>query len=324
MEYKTDLDKLRHTCAHVMAQAVQELWPETKVTIGPAIDNGFYYDFDKKEAFSDDDLKSIEKRMWKIINKKPAMTKEVWGRDKAIEYFRGKGETYKVELIEGFEKDEEVSVYKTGNELLDLCKGPHVNDAGQIKAFKLLSVAGAYWRGSENNKMLQRVYGTAFSSDDELKKYLNMLAEAEKRDHRKLGVQLDLFNIYHEQAGAGLVFYHPNGAMLRKIMEDYIREQHIKRGYDLVMTPHMLKGKLWEISGHAANYRENMYYFKVDQEEYAVKPMNCPGHILIYSSKIRSYRDLPIRFFELGTVCRQEKAGVLHGLLRVRAFTQDD
>jgi threonyl-tRNA synthetase len=324
MEYKTDLDKLRHTCAHVMAQAVQELWPETKVTIGPAIDNGFYYDFDKKDAFSDDDLKAIEKKMWKIINKKPALTKEVWGRDKAIEYFRGKGESYKVELIESFPANEEVSVYKTGSEWLDLCKGPHVNDAGQIKAFKLLSVAGAYWRGSENNKMLQRIYGTAFFSDEELKKYLNMLAEAEKRDHRKLGVQLDLFNIYHEQAGAGLVFYHPNGAMLRKIMEDYVREQHIKRGYDLVMTPHMLKGKLWEISGHAANYRENMYYFKVDQEEYAVKPMNCPGHILIYASKIRSYRDLPIRFFELGTVCRQEKAGVLHGLLRVRAFTQDD
>src|SRR3989338_10973204 len=222
MEYKTDLDKLRHTCAHVMAQAVQELWPETKVTIGPAIDNGFYYDFDKKEAFSDDDLKSIEKRMWKIINKKPAMTKEVWGRDKAIEYFRGKGETYKVELIEGFEKDEEVSVYKTGNELLDLCKGPHVNDAGQIKAFKLLSVAGAYWHGDENNKMLQRIYGTAFFSEKELKEYLHFLEEAEKRDHRTLAKQLDLFSVSPE-LGGGLVLWHPKGALIRHIAEDFCK-----------------------------------------------------------------------------------------------------
>lgn len=323
MEYKTDLDKLRHTCAHVMAQAVQELWPDTQVTIGPAIDSGFYYDFDKKEPFSDDDLKAIEKKMAQIINKRPAITKDVWSREKAVEYFRSKGETYKVELIEGL-PDKEVSVYKTGNEWLDLCKGPHVKDAGEIKAFKLLSVAGAYWRGSENNKMLQRIYGTAFFSDKELKEYLYVLQEAEKRDHRKLGVQLDLFNIYHEAAGAGLVFYHPNGAMLRKIIEDYIREQHVKRGYDLVMTPHILKGKLWEQSGHSKYYRENMYYFHVDNEEYAVKPMNCPGHSLIYRSRLHSYRELPVRFFELGTVYRQEKAGVLHGLLRVRGFTQDD
>lgn len=323
MEYKTDLDKLRHSCSHVMAQAVKQLWPEVKVTIGPAIENGFYYDFDKKEPFADEDLKAIEKVMRQIIQRKPKFKQSFMPRKQAAEMFSASGENYKVELIDGI-ADAEVSIFKTGDEWQDLCKGPHVDNAGEIKAFKLLSVAGAYWRGNEKNAMLQRIYGTAFYSEDELKKYLHALAEAEKRDHRKLGVALDLFQIYHETAGAGLVFYHPNGAMLRKVIEDYIREQHIQRGYDLVMTPHMLKGKLWEISGHADHYRENMYFFDVDQEEYAVKPMNCPGHILIFKSKTRSYRDLPIRYFELGTVYRQEKAGVLHGLLRVRGFTQDD
>jgi threonyl-tRNA synthetase len=323
MDYSRDIDKIRHTCAHVMAQAVQELWPETKVTIGPAIDNGFYYDFDKKEPFSDDDLKAIQKKMAGIIQRKPQMTKETWPREKAIEYFKGKGETYKVELIESL-PDKEVTIYKTGTEWLDLCKGPHVADAGAIKGFKLLSVAGAYWRGDETKPMLQRIYGTAFPSQKELDEYLKMLEEAAKRDHRKIATQLDLFHIYHDVAGAGLIFYHPPGALLRKIIEDYIREKHIKRGYQLVTTPNILKGKLWEISGHADHYKENMYYFKVDNEDYVVKPMNCPGHILIYQSKVRSYRDLPIRYFELGTVYRQEKAGVLHGLLRVRGFTQDD
>lgn len=323
MEYKTDLDKLRHSCSHVMAQAVKELWPEVKVTIGPAIENGFYYDFDKKEPFSDEDLKAIEKRMRQIIQRKPKFTQSFMPRQEASKLFGGSGENYKVELIDGI-PDAEVSIFKTGDEWFDLCKGPHVDNAGEIKAFKLLSVAGAYWRGNENNAMLQRIYGTAFFSEEDLKKHLNALAEAEKRDHRKLGVALDLFQIYHETAGAGLVFYHPNGAMLRKVIEDYVREAHIRRGYDLVMTPHMLKGKLWEISGHAQHYRENMYFFDVDNEEYAVKPMNCPGHILIFKSKTRSYRDLPVRYFELGTVYRQEKAGVLHGLLRVRGFTQDD
>lgn len=324
MDYSRDIDKLRHTCAHVMAQAVQELWPEVKVTIGPAIDNGFYYDFDKKEPFSDEDLKSIEKQMYKIINKKPVLTKEVWNRKQALDYFRSKGESYKVELIEGLPENEEISVYKTGNEWLDLCKGPHVENAGLIKGLKLLSVAGAYWRGDEKRPMLQRIYGTAFFSQKELDDYLKMLEEAAKRDHRKIATQMDLFHIYHETAGAGLVFYHPNGAMLRKVIEDYIRAKHLERGYQLVMTPNMLKGKLWDISGHSQNYKENMYYFKVDEEDYVVKPMNCPGHILIYKSHIRSYRDLPIRYFELGTVYRQEKVGVLHGLLRVRGFTQDD
>ena len=207
---------------------------------------------------------------------------------------------------------------------MDLCKGPHVPSTGLIKGVKLLSVAGAYWRGDEKRPMLQRIYGTAFFTQKELDEYLKMLEEAGKRDHRKIATQLDLFHIYHDTAGAGLVFYHPNGAMLRKVMEDYLRAQHLKRGYQLVMTPNILKGKLWDFSGHAENYRENMYYFKMDEEDYVVKPMNCPGHILIYKSQTRSYRDLPVRYFELGTVYRQEKAGVLHGLLRVRGFTQDD
>ncbi|MCA9407219.1 MAG: threonine--tRNA ligase [Candidatus Omnitrophica bacterium] len=323
MQYKTDLDKLRHSCSHVMAQAVKEIWPEAKVTIGPAIDDGFYYDFDKEEPFSDEDLKKIEKRMQKIINKNPNFTHSTMKRDEAIKLFKDMKEDYKVELIESI-GEEEVSIYKTGEDFLDLCKGPHVENAGQIKAFKLLSVAGSYWRGDEKNAKLQRIYGTCFFSKEELQEYLKILEEAQKRDHRKLGVQLDFFNFYHEAAGAGLVFYHPPGAMLRKIIEDYVREKHLQHGYELVMTPHILKGKLWEQSGHAEHYRENMYYFNVDEEEYAVKPMNCPGHMLIYKSKIRSYRDMPVRFFELGTVYRQEKAGVLHGLLRVRGFTQDD
>ncbi len=323
MEYKTDLDKLRHSCSHVMAQAVQELWPDVKVTIGPAIENGFYYDFDRKEPFSDKDLEKIEEHMKEIIKKKARFRQSFMPREEAIGLFKKMKENYKVEIIQGI-PDKEVSIFHTGEEWFDLCKGPHVNNVGQIKAFKLLSVAGAYWRGDEKNPMLQRIYGTAFFSQKELDDYLHMLEEAQNRDHRKLGTQLDLFNIYHETAGAGLVFYHPPGAMLRKTIEDYVRAQHLKRGYDLVMTPNILKGKLWEQSGHAQYYRENMYYFHVDDEEYAVKPMNCPGHILIYKSKLRSYRDLPIRFFELGTVYRQEKAGVLHGLLRVRGFTQDD
>ncbi len=300
-----------------------ELWPETKVTIGPAIDNGFYYDFDKKEPFSDEDLRKIEKAMDRIMQKNLPLTQSFMPRDEAKKFFAAAKETYKVELIDGI-ADAEVSIYKTGDEFMDLCKGPHVASTGLIKAFKLLSVAGAYWRGDEKKPMLQRIYGTAFFTQKELDEYLKMLEEAGKRDHRKIATQLDLFHIYHDTAGAGLIFYHPNGAMLRKIIEDYTRAQHLKRGYQLVVTPNILKGKLWEISGHAENYRENMYYFKVDDEDYAVKPMNCPGHILIYKSQTRSYRDLPIRYFELGTVYRQEKAGVLHGLLRVRGFTQDD
>ncbi len=323
MDYKTDLDKLRHSCSHVMAQAVKELWPETKVAIGPAIDTGFYYDFDKKEPFTEQDLAEIEKVMQKIIDRNPSFTQSFMHRQEAIKFFKSAKEDYKVEIIERL-PDEQVSIYKTGNEFTDLCKGPHVPNAGLIKGFKLLSVAGAYWRGDSSRPMLQRLYGTCFFTKKELDEYLRLLEEAQKRDHRKIATQLDLFHIYHEEAGAGLVFYHPPGAMLRKIIEDYVRERHLKHGYAMVMTPNILKGKLWEISGHSDHYRQNMYYFKVDDEEYAVKPMNCPGHILIYKSKLRSYRDLPVRFFELGTVYRQEKAGVLHGLLRVRGFTQDD
>ncbi len=306
-----------------MAQAVQEIWPETKVTIGPAIENGFYYDFDKKEPFSDQDLRKIEKRMRKIIERKPAFKQTFMPRLEAISFFKEKEQPYKVELIENLE-DDQVSIYHTGEEWLDLCKGPHIENAGTIKAFKLLSVAGAYWRGDVNRPQLQRIYGTAFFSQEELDAHLKLLEEAQKRDHRKLGPQLDLYNIYQESAGAGLIFYPPAGATLRNIIETYIREENMKRGYDLVMTPHLLRGKLWDQSGHSGHYRENMYYLDIDNEEYAVKPMNCPGHNLIYNSKVRSYRELPIRFFELGTVYRQEKAGVLHGLLRVRGFTQDD
>lgn len=323
MEYKTDLDKLRHSCSHIMAQAVQEIWPETKVTIGPAIENGFYYDFDKKEPFTEQDLKKIEKRMRKIIERKPAFRQSFMPKQEAISFFKEKSEPFKVELIENLE-DDKVSIYHTGEEWLDLCKGPHIENAGVIKAFKLLSVAGAYWRGDVNNPQLQRIYGTAFFSQEELDSYLKLLEEAQKRDHRKLGPQLDIYNIYQETAGAGLIFYPPAGATLRNIIESYVREENIKRGYELVMTPHLLRGKLWDQSGHSGHYRENMYYLDIDNEEYAVKPMNCPGHNLIYNSKVRSYRELPIRFFELGTVYRQEKAGVLHGLLRVRGFTQDD
>ncbi len=306
-----------------MAQAVKELWPDVKLAIGPAIENGFYYDFDKREPFSTEDLEKIEQRMQRIINQDLPLRQSVLPKNEAIALFKELKEDYKLELIENL-PDEKISIYKTGDGFVDLCKGPHAESTGQIKAFKLLSLAGAYWHGDENNAMLQRIYGTCFASREELAQHLQNLEETQKRDHRKLGTQLDLFNIYHEAAGAGLVFYHPAGAMLRKNIEDYVRAQHMKRGYDFVMTPNILKGKLWEMSGHAGYYRENMYYFSVDQEEYAVKPMNCPGHMLIYKSKMRSYRDLPIRFFELGTVYRQEKAGVLHGLLRVRGFTQDD
>ncbi len=307
-----------------MAQAVKSMWPDVKVAIGPAIDNGFYYDFDKAEPFTPDDLKRIEKEMWRIINKNPRFVQRMMPRGEARAFFEKHGETYKVELIDGIE-DQEVSIYTTGDgAFVDLCRGPHIAEAREIKAFKLVSVAGAYWRGDETRPMLQRIYAVCFETPGELDGYLAMMAEAEKRDHRKLGPQLDLFQIYHDQAGAGLVFYHPQGALLRKIIEDYLRNKHLASGYDLVQTPNLLKGKLWEQSGHAGYYRENMYYLSVDEEEYAVKPMNCPGHMLIYKSRLHSYRELPIRYFELGTVYRQEKAGVLHGLLRVRGFTQDD
>ncbi len=306
-----------------MAQAVKELFPETKVAIGPAIENGFYYDFDRQESFAPDDLKKIEKAMRRIIQAKIPITQKMVDKAQAIKMFTEVGEMYKLELIHEI-PDKQVSIFYTGDQWFDLCKGPHVQNTGEIKAFKLLSIAGSYWRGNENNAQLQRIYGTCFPSEKELKEYLNQLEEAKKRDHRKLGPELDLFNIYQEDAGAGLAFYHPHGAIIRTIIEDYLKEQNTRRGYQMVITPHVLSGKLWEISGHANYYRDLMYYVDVDAEEYAVKPMNCPAHILIVKSKIRSYREMPLRLFELGTVYRREKAGVLHGLFRVRGFTQDD
>ena len=324
MDYSRDIDKLRHSCAHVLAQAVKKLWPEVKVAMGPAIENGFYYDFDKKEPFTDQDLDQITKVMQKIINRNLPLKQSFMDKKTAADFFKGQGESYKVEIIDGI-PDDQVSLFSTGDgEFVDLCKGPHTASTGEIKAFKLLSVAGAYWRGDHKNAMLQRVYGTCFPSKEDMERYLKCLEEADKRDHRKIGAELGLFHIYHEEAGAGLVFYHPKGALMRKILEDFTKDLHLKRGYDLVQTPNFLRGKLWEISGHAEHYRENMYYFQIDGEEYAVKPMNCPGHMLIYKHRLHSYRELPIKLFELGTVYRYEKAGVLHGLLRVRGFTQDD
>ncbi|MFA4854810.1 MAG: threonine--tRNA ligase [Candidatus Omnitrophota bacterium] len=318
-----NLDTLRHSCSHVMAEAVKKLWPEAKLAIGPAIEDGFYYDFDKKEPFTDQDLLRIEKEMQKIIAKDEPFLHEELDKRAAVGLFKNLKEDYKVELIQAL-PDEEVSIYKTGEGFLDLCRGPHIKSTGEIKAFKLLSVAGAYWHGIETNPMLQRIYGTCFNTQKELDEHLKNLEEAKLRDHRKLGPQLGFFDIYHEEAGAGLVFYHPKGALLRTIIEDYEKQEHLKRGYQLVITPHIMDAALWKTSGHYDYYKENMYTFASDEKEFVLKPMNCPGHMLIYKSKTRSYKDLPLRLFELGTVYRREKAGVLHGLLRVRGFTQDD
>jgi threonyl-tRNA synthetase len=319
----TDLDTLRHSCSHIMAQAVKALWPEAKLGIGPSIEDGFYYDFDKKEPFTDEDLAKIEKKMREIIKKDEPFTREELSKKEALELFRKLKEDYKTTLIQEI-ADETVSIYKTGNDFIDLCRGPHLESTGEIKVFKLLSVAGAYWHGIETNPMLRRIYGTCFETQKELDEYIHNIEEAKLRDHRKLGPQLEFFDIYHEQAGAGLVFYHPKGAILRKVIEDYEKQEHLRRGYQMVITPHIMEAKLWQTSGHYEYYRENMYTLKIEDKEFVLKPMNCPGHILIYKSKNRSYKELPIRFFELGTVYRYEKAGVLHGLLRVRGFTQDD
>ncbi|HOU36000.1 MAG TPA: threonine--tRNA ligase [Candidatus Omnitrophota bacterium] len=318
-----NLDTLRHSCSHVMAKAVKQLWPDAKVTIGPSIEDGFYYDFDKKEPFTDADLARIEERMAQIIRKNEPFTREELSKKDAIELFTKLGEDYKIELINAI-PDEKVSIYRTGSDFVDLCRGPHLESAGQIKAFKLLSVAGAYWHGIETNPMLQRIYGTCFETKAELDQHLKALEEAKLRDHRKLGPSLELFDIYQDIAGPGLVFYQPKGALVRKLIEDYEKTEHLKRGYQLVVTPHIMQAELWMTSGHYDYYKENMYTFKIEEKEFVLKPMNCPGHILIYKSKIRSYKDLPIRLFEPGTVYRHEKAGVMHGLLRVRGFTQDD
>ncbi|HRZ14002.1 MAG TPA: threonine--tRNA ligase [Candidatus Omnitrophota bacterium] len=318
-----ELDILRHSCSHVMAKAVKQLWPEVKITIGPSIEDGFYYDFDKKEPFSDADLAAIEGKMREIIRRNEPFVRQEMSKPEAEALFNGLKEPYKIELIRAI-ADEKVSTYKTGDDFVDLCRGPHVGSTGEIKAFKLLSVAGSYWHGIETNPMLQRIYGTCFESQKELDDYLKDLEQRKLRDHRKLGPALELFDIYQEAAGPGLVFYLPNGALLRKIIEDYEKEEHLKRGYQLVITPHIMQAELWKTSGHWDYYRENMYTFKIDEKEFVLKPMNCPGHMLIYKSRVRSYRDLPLRLFELGTVYRHEKAGVMHGLLRVRGFTQDD
>ena len=315
------LDIIRHSASHVMAQAVKKLYKGVKITIGPTIDNGFYYDFDYGENFSPHDLAKIESKMQEIIGQDLPITRKEIPKEEAIEMFKNLGEIYKVELLEEI-SDEFVSVY-IQDDFIDLCRGPHLPSTGKIRAFKLTNLAGAYWRGDEKNKMLQRIYGTAFSDTKTLEDYLQRLEDAKRRDHRKLGKSLDLFSI-HEDAGAGLVIYHPKGAMLRSILEDFEKREHLKRGYQLVRGPHLLKLDLWEKSGHFENYRENMYFTEIEGQKYGIKPMNCLAHMLIYKSKIRSYRDLPQRYFELGTVHRHEKSGVLHGLFRVREFTQDD
>ena len=304
-----------------MADAVKQLYPDVKLGIGPAIENGFYYDFDRAQPFVPDDLAKIEKKMREIIKANLTFEKEMISKEKAAQLFEKMGEKYKVELIKEL-PDKEISIYKHGN-FTDLCKGPHIDKTGEVKAFKLLSIAGAYWRGTETNPMLQRIYGTAFFTQKELDDYLKLMEEAEKRDHRKLGKELEYFS-FHNEIGAGLVLYHPKGGLLRTIIEDWEKKEHLKRGYQIVIGPHILKSDIWIRSGHYENYKELMYIFKMEGQEYAIKPMNCPGHILIYESKTRSYRDLPLRLFELGSVYRYEKSGVLHGLLRVRGFTQDD
>ncbi len=315
------LDVLRHSSAHIMAQAVKELFPEVKVTIGPSIEDGFYYDFDTSRPFTPEDLEKIENRMKEIVKSRLPFRRKVMSRDAAIRYFEETGETYKVELIKEINSDE-VSLYSQG-EFTDLCRGPHIPNSGFVRAFKLMKVAGAYWRGDERNRMLQRIYGTAFPSKEKLKRHLELIEEAKKRDHRKLGKELDLFSILDE-AGPGMVIWHPKGALLRYLVEDFERREHLKRGYQLAVGPQILKRDLWEKSGHFDNYRENMYFTRVDEIDYGIKPMNCLAHMLIYKSRIHSYRDLPIRYFELGVVHRHEKSGVLHGLSRVRQFTQDD
>ncbi|MDD5427899.1 MAG: threonine--tRNA ligase [Candidatus Omnitrophica bacterium] len=316
-----DLAALRHSTAHVMAQAVKSLWPDAKLGIGPSIEDGFYYDFDKEDPFTPEDLELIEKRMSEIIQKNYKFEKKEMKKADAVKLFKKMKEKYKVELISRI-PEATVTIYQDGD-FVDLCRGPHIESTGQIKAFKLLSIAGAYWHGIETNPMLQRIYGTAFETQKELQNYLTLIEEAGKRDHRILGKQLEYFS-FNEEVGPGLVLYHPKGARLRSIIEDYIKKEHLKRGYELVLGPHIMKSDIWMESGHYDYYKENMYMFKIEGQEYAIKPMNCPGHILVYRSKTRSYKELPLRYFELGTVYRNEKSGVLHGLLRVRGFTQDD
>ena len=312
---------LRHTASHVLAQAVKRLWPEAKLAIGPAIDKGFYYDIDMEHTLTPEDLGKIEKEMSRIVKENLPITKSVMSRQEAIEFFKSKNEDYKVELIQDLPEDAVISCYSQGD-FIDLCAGPHVASTGKVKAFKLQSIAGAYWRGDEKNKMLQRIYGTAFEKKEELDAYLHLLEEAAKRDHRKLGKELGLFVIKEE--GPGFPFFLPKGMALRNELENFWREVHHEFDYEEIRTPIILNKQLWETSGHWFHYRENMYTTIIDDEEYAIKPMNCPGGILVYQNDMHSYRDFPLRYAELGLVHRHELSGALHGLFRVRAFTQDD
>ncbi|MDR3567158.1 MAG: threonine--tRNA ligase [Syntrophobacteraceae bacterium] len=312
---------LRHSAAHVMAQAVKSIFPDARVAIGPSIESGFYYDFDVARPFTQEDLEKIEARMREIVSQKLSFSRREVERGEAIAIFSAMGEKYKVELLEELNVAT-VSIYQQGD-FIDLCRGPHIPQTGLLKAFKLTSHAGAYWRGDEHNPMLQRIYGTAFFDVESLKKYLAFLEEAQKRDHRRLGKELELFS-FSDEVGAGMVIYHPKGALIRHILENFEKREHLLRGYQLVVGPTLLKADLWKKSGHFDHYRENMYFTQIDEQSYGVKPMNCLSHMLIYKSRMRSYRDLPLRYFELGTVHRHEKSGVLHGLLRVRQFTQDD
>ena len=315
-------DIVRHSTAHLMAQAVLRLYPDTKVTIGPVIENGFYYDFDPVEQFTEEDLEKIEAEMKKIVKENIKLEKYVLPRDEAIDYFRDVDKNkYKVEIVEGIPQGEQVSFYKQGD-FTDLCRGTHVPSTGYLKAFKLRTVAGAYWRGNSKNKMLQRIYGYSFSNEDKLKKHLKLVEEAEKRDHRKLGKELELF--FLSEYGPGFPFFLPKGMIVRNVLVDLWRKEHEKAGYLQLETPIMLNKELWEISGHWFNYRENMYTSEIDEVEFAIKPMNCPGGVLAFKHQLHSYKDLPARLAELGKVHRHEFSGALHGLMRVRSFTQDD
>ena len=312
-----------HSTAHLMAQAVKQLWPEVQVTIGPAIEQGFYYDFDREEAFTDEDLEQIEARMKELSAQDLPYTRKELSKQEAVEIFGKMGEDYKIEILDEIPDTDIISTYSQGD-FIDLCRGPHLPSTGKIKAVKLLKSSGAYWRGDEKNKMLKRIYGISFPSKKELKQYLVFLEEAAKRDHRKLGKDLNLFSI-NDEVGAGLVLWHPNGAMIRHLIEAYWKDQHLKKGYQLVYTPHVGRSKLWETSGHLGFYKESMYAkMDVEGQDYYMKPMNCPFHLSIYNASHHSYRELPVRLAELGTVYRYERSGVLHGLMRVRGFTQDD
>lgn len=310
-----------HTSAHIMALAVQRLFPDVKFAIGPAIDNGFYYDFDTDHRFTPEDLEKIEAEMSKIVKEGYNLERYEMPKDEALKYFSEKGEVYKVDLIENLPPEEVISFYKLGD-FTDLCAGPHLYDVKKVKAIKLMSIAGAYWRGDEKNKMLQRIYGTTYEKKKDLEEYLNRLEEAKKRDHRKLGKELNLFSIHEE--GPGFPFFHPKGMVLRNLLENYWKDEHNKAGYDEIKTPLILNEELWHQSGHWDHYKENMYFTNIDDEDYAIKPMNCPGSILVFKSQMYSYRDLPLRWAELGLVHRHELSGALHGLMRVRSFTQDD